>query len=70
MIKVTSFHQPDIRLFSVSGIRPDIRQVQSGTVSGRLPDTKTGRIIQPDIQFTVSLIVSVPVPVLVTIANF
>jgi hypothetical protein len=40
---------PDIRLFSVSGIRPDVRQVNYGI----RPDTgyKKGRIIWPDIRF-------------------
>jgi hypothetical protein len=37
---------PDIRLFSVYGIRPDIQQVKSGT--GIRPDIKKGRIIRPD----------------------
>jgi hypothetical protein len=41
---------PDIRLFKVSGIRPDTRP--SNPVSGRIPDLKKGRIIRPDIRPT------------------
>jgi hypothetical protein len=42
-----TFHTdlPDIRLFEVSGIRPDIRP--SNPVSGQILDLKKGRIIRP-----------------------
>jgi hypothetical protein len=38
--------RPDIRLFEVSGIRPDIRP--SNPISGQIPDLNIGRIIRPD----------------------
>jgi hypothetical protein len=37
---------PDIQLFAVSGIQPDIRQVKSGI----RPDNKKCWIFQPDIR--------------------
>jgi hypothetical protein len=42
-LMVISSILPDVRLFSVSGIRPDIWQVKSGL----LADIKKGRIIRP-----------------------